>query len=30
MKLFKDLVMLDFRLILISLSFMPLKQNILA
>jgi len=30
MKLFRDLVMLDFKLILISLSFMLLKQNTLA
>ena len=30
MKLFKDLVMLDSRLTLINLSFMPLKQNTLA
>jgi hypothetical protein len=30
MKLFKDLVMLDFKLTLINLSFILLKQNTLA
>jgi hypothetical protein len=30
MKSFKDLVILDSKLILINLSFIPLKQNTLA